>query len=150
ILSVQDIQFGEDKATAPKAPSSEYVRATPNTSPSGMPQLAPASSRPPANPPSNNAATTGWTVPTGLKVVIRMVDSVNSEQNQVGQTFVATLDEAISVGGVEVVPRNVDVRGRIAKINEAGRVAGAAELGLELTQIVVNGIPYSVTTSEYQ
>ncbi len=150
ILTVQTIQFGDDKSAAPKPTSSDYVRATPNTSPSGEPRLAPASSRPPANPPSTNAANTAWTVPTGSKVVIRMIDSVNSEQNQVGQTFVATLDEPLTVGGVEVAPRNADVRGRIAKINEAGRVAGAAELGLELTQIVVNGIPYSITTSEYQ
>jgi hypothetical protein len=152
ILSVQTIQFGDEKATAaPKtAPANDYVKAAPNTSPSGQPQLAPASSRPPANPPSSNAANSGWTVPTGSKIVVRMVDNVNSEQNQVGQTFVATLDEPVSVGGVEVVPKNVDVRGRIANINEAGRVAGAAELGLELTQIVVNGIPYSITTSEYQ
>jgi hypothetical protein len=35
-------------------------------------------------------------------------------------------------------------------VSEAGRVAGSAELGLELTQIIVNGIPYSVTTSEYE
>src|SRR5262245_11506375 len=153
ILSVQTIQFGDEKAAAaPKSTgASDSVRATPsNVSPNGMPQLAPASSRPPANPPSSNAANTGWTIPTGSKVVVRMVDNVNSEQNQVGQAFVATLDEAISVDGIEVVPRNVDIRGRIAKINEAGRVAGAAELGLELTQIVGNGIPYSITTSEYQ
>jgi len=79
-----------------------------------------------------------------------MIDSINSEQNKIGETCVATLDEAIVVSGIEVVPRNADVRGRIANINDAGRVAGSAQLGLELTQIVVNGIPYSVTTSEYQ
>ena len=78
-----------------------------------------------------------------------MIDSINSETNKVGETFIAVLDEALSQGGVQVVPRGADVRGRIAKINEAGRIAGAAELGLELTQIVVNGIPYSLQTSEY-
>jgi hypothetical protein len=78
-----------------------------------------------------------------------MIDSINSETNKVGETFIATLDDALFQEGVEVVPRGTDVRGRIANINEAGRVAGAAQLGLELTQIVVNGIPYSITTSEY-
>ena len=81
--------------------------------------------------------------------MVRMIDSINSETNKVGQTFVAVLDEPLSQGGLEVVPRGADVRGRIANINEAGRIAGAAQLGLELTQINVNGIPYSVTTSEY-
>jgi hypothetical protein len=78
-----------------------------------------------------------------------MIDSVNSETNKVGDTFIAVLDEPIYQGGVEVIPRGADVRGRIANINEAGRIAGKAELGLELTQIIVNGIPYSITTSEY-
>jgi hypothetical protein len=79
-----------------------------------------------------------------------MIDSINSEKNKVGEQFIAVLDEAVFQGGVEVISRGADIRGRIANVNEAGRIAGAAQLGLELTQIIVNGIPYSVTTSEYQ
>jgi hypothetical protein len=149
ILSVQQIQFGDEKSASSMTPMTPKPNSL-SSSPSPDPRLMPSSERPPANPPSRNAANTGWTIPTGSKIVVRMVDSINSEQNSVGQTFVATLDEPIIVGGVEVIPRNADIRGRIANINEAGRVAGAAELGLELTQVVVNGIPYSMTTSEYQ
>lgn len=138
ILSVQQIQFG-DAATAPKA-------ATPSTS--SEPRLVPGSERV-TRPTSSNAANTGFTIPTGAKVTIRMIDSINSETNKIGETFVAVLDEPLYQSGVEVVPRGADVRGRIANINEAGRLAGKAELGLELTQIIVNGIPYSITTSEY-
>ena len=137
ILSVQQLQFGDP---APKAP-------TPSTS--SAPRLTPGSERV-TRPTSSNAANTGFTIPTGSKVSIRMIDSINSETNKVGETFVAVLDAALSQGGLEVVPRGADVRGRIANINEAGRIAGKSELGLELTQIVVNGIPYSITTSEYQ
>jgi hypothetical protein len=79
-----------------------------------------------------------------------MIDSINSETNKVGESFSAILDEPVLQGGVEVIPVGADVRGRIANVNEAGRIAGSAELGLELTQVVVNGIPYSITTSEYQ
>jgi hypothetical protein len=79
-----------------------------------------------------------------------MVDAVNSEKNKVGDQFTATIEEPVMQGGVEVIPRGADVRGRIANVNEAGRVVGAAQLSLELTQVTVNGIPYSVTTSEYQ
>lgn len=137
ILSVQQIQFGDGAAPKP---------ATPSTS--SEPRLAPGSERV-TRPTSSNAANTGFTIPTGSKVSIRMIDSINSETNKVGETFIAVLDEALYQGGVEVVPRGADVRGRIANINEAGRIAGAAQLGLELTQIVVNGIPYSLQTSEY-
>jgi len=79
-----------------------------------------------------------------------MIDSINSETNKVGETFVAVLEEPISQGGIEIIPRGADVRGRIANVEGAGRLKGSAELGLELTQIIVNGIPYSVTTSEYE
>jgi hypothetical protein len=144
ILSVQQIQFADEK-------SATSSTATPKaaTSASGAdPRLVPGSERV-TRPTSSNAANTGYTIPTGSKIVIRMIDSINSETNKIGETFIAVLDEPISQGGVEVIPRGVDVRGRIANINEAGRIAGSAQLGLELTQISVNGIPYSVTTSEY-
>jgi len=71
-------------------------------------------------------------------------------KSKIGDQFVAVLDEAVFQGGIEVIPRGSDVRGRIANVNEAGRVAGSAQLGLELNQIIVNVIPYSVTTSEYE
>jgi hypothetical protein len=150
ILSIQQIQFG-DPATPKPTTSSDYNRVVPSTGTTGnQPRLTPGSERPPARPKSDNAANTAWTIPTGSKVVIRMIDTINSEKSKVGESFVATLDEAIILGGVEVIPRNSDIRGRIANVNEAGRIAGAAQLGLELTQVVVNGIPYSITTSEYQ
>jgi len=144
IRSVQQIQFGEEKTTTSSTPT---TRAATSNVPAD-PKLVPGSERV-TRPASPNAANTGYTIPTGAKVVIRMIDSINSETNKVGETFIAVLDEAISQGGVEVIPRGADVRGRIANINEAGRIAGSAQLGLELTQIVVNSIPYSVTTSEY-
>src|SRR5205085_4698665 len=134
LLTVQQIQFGDEKAAA---------------TPSTTPRLVPGTERV-TRPASSNAANTGWTIPTGSKVVIRMIDSINSEKNKIGETFIAVLDEPILQGGVEVIPRGSDVRGRIANINEAGHISGSAQLGLELTQVIVNGIPYSLTTSEYQ
>src|SRR5881396_2645033 len=146
LLSVQQIQFGDEKTAS--SPNSSNA-ATPRSATSGAdPRLLPGNERI-TRPASTNAANTGWTIPTGSKIVIRMIDSVNSETNKLGDTFVAVLDEPISQGGVEVIPRGADVRGRIAKIDDAGRLKGSAQLGLELTQLIVNGIPYSVTTSEY-
>src|SRR2546425_5157248 len=139
LLSVQQIQFGDQKTAS---------SSSTNSTTSGDPRLVPGAQRV-TRPTSSNAANTGWTVPTGSKIVIRMIDSINSEKNKIGEPFVAVLEESISQDGIEVIPRGADVRGRIANVNEAGRIAGSAELGLELTQIVVNGIPYSVTTSEY-
>ena len=153
LLSVQQIQFGDEKtASSPNSsnatPSSSNAATSRSATSGADPRLLPGNERV-TRPASTNAANTGWTIPTGSKIVIRMIDSVNSETNKLGDTFVAVLDEPISQGGIEVIPRGADVRGRIAKIDDAGRLKGSAQLGLELTQIIVNGIPYSVTTSEY-
>ena len=56
----------------------------------------------------------------------------------------------ILVDGVELVARGSDLRGRLTTVKSAGRIEGAAELSLELTQVVVNGIPYAMTTSQYE
>src|SRR5216117_761148 len=144
ILSVQQIQFADEKSATSSTTTPKAATAASGSDP----RLVPGSQRV-TRPTSSNAANTGWTIPTGSKVVIRMIDSINSEKNKVGETFTAVLDEPMIQGGVEVIPRGADVHGRIANVNEAGRIAGSAQLGLELTQVVVNGIPYSMTTSEY-
>jgi hypothetical protein len=145
ILTVQQVQFGDDKATT-STPASPSNSAASRANNSTDPRLLPSTERV-TRPTSSNAANTGWTIPTGSRIVIRMIDSVNSEKSKVGDQFIAVLDEAVFQGGIEVIPRGADIRGRIANVNEAGRVAGSAQLGLELTQIIVNNIPYSVTTS---
>lgn len=164
LLSVQQIQFGDDKAASAPAPAPVPVPAqavspapvpvqaaapAPAAVPSGDPRLLPGNQRP-TRPVSATAATTGFTIPTGSKIVIRTIDSINSEKNKVGDVFVAVLDEPVEQNGMEIIPKGVDVRGRLANADSAGRVTGSAQLGLELTQIYVNGIPYSLTTSEYE
>jgi len=157
IFQVQELVF--DAAPVPASPAPAPAPAptqasTPASSPavaspSETPQLRPASERPPAQPPSSSAANTGYTIPTGSKIIIQLVDAISSETSRVGSTFIALLDEPLTANGIEVAPRGADVRGRINTSNDAGRVSGKAELGLELTQLFVNGIPYALSTSEY-
>jgi hypothetical protein len=143
ILSVQQILFSDEQKTT-VLPATPVVPLD-----SEAPQLKSASDRPVSPASSGNAANTAYTFGTGSKISIRMIDSISSEKQTAGTPFVATLDEPLIYDGVEVVPKGADIRGRISTINEAGHVTGSAQLGLELTQIVVNGIPYSITTAEY-
>src|SRR5262245_39399445 len=131
LFSVQQIQFGEDKAatsTSSSSSSTSTNSAAARTNNSADPRLLPSNERV-TRPTSSNAANTAWTIPTGSKIMIRMIDSVNSEKSKIGDQFTAILDEAVLQGGVEVIPRGADVRGRIANVNEAGRIAGSAQLG---------------------
>ena len=100
-------------------------------------------------PQADTAANTAWTIPTGSSLLVRLIDSIDSESDAVGQVFTARLAEPLMVESIEVAPRGSDIRGRIVEVRGAGRVSGSAELQLELSQIVVNGIPYALTTAEY-
>jgi hypothetical protein len=84
---------------------------------------------------------TAHTFPAGSKITIRMIDSITSENQTAGSLFLASLEAPMKSGGVEVIPKGADVW---------GRVTGSAQPGLELSLIVVDGIPYSITTAEYR
>ena len=95
-------------------------------------------------------APTKQTVPAGTRILIRMVDSVDSNQQKVGYRFTANLETNLQVDEVVVAPRGTKLYGRLAQAKSAGNVSGGAELTLELTDIVVNGTAYPLLTSTYQ
>ena len=95
-------------------------------------------------------APTKQTVPAGTRILIRMVDSVDSNQQKVGYRFTANLETNLQVDEVVVAPRGTKLYGRLAQAKSAGNVSGGAELTLELTDIVINGTAYPVLSSTYQ
>lgn len=88
-------------------------------------------------------------VPAGTRLLIRMIDSVDSSKQQVGYRFTANLETNLQVDDVVVAPRGTIVYGRLANAQSAGRMSGGAELSLELTDIVINGTAYPLLTSDY-
>ena len=96
------------------------------------------------------AAKSKVTVPAGTRILIRMVDSVDSSKQQLGYRFTANLETNLQVDDVVVAPRGSTVYGRLANAKSAGNISGGAELTLELTDIVVKGTAYPLLTSSYQ
>jgi hypothetical protein len=96
------------------------------------------------------AATSKVTVPAGTRILIRMVNSVDSSKQQVGYRFTANLETNLQVDDLVVAPRGSTVYGRLANAKSAGNMSGGAELTLELTDIVVKGTAYPLLTSSYQ
>ena len=74
-------------------------------------------------------------IPTGTPIKVRMIDHLNSEENQIGDTFAATLEEPITVNGKDLYPKGADVNGRIVDIHKTGRLSEPGELDLVLTTI---------------
>ena len=95
-------------------------------------------------------APTKVTFPAGTRILIRMVDSVDSEKQQPGYRFTASLETNLQVDDVVVAPRGTTVYGRLVTAQAAGRMSGGAELTLELTDIVINGAASPLLTSTYQ
>ena len=124
--------------------------SAPSNSSSGMNSM-PANTAPaetaaaPPPPPQPRKVT----VPNGTQLSIRLIDSLDSEKNQVGDQFRATLNAPVVIDDEVVIPQDADVQGRVVDVKSAGRYAGAATLALELTSLSFNGKTYNLNTNQW-
>jgi hypothetical protein len=88
-------------------------------------------------------------VPAGTQLSIRLIDTLDSEKNQVGDSFKATLNAPVVIEDEVVIPQDADVQGRVVDVKSAGRYAGAATMVLELTTMSFNGKTYNLTTNQW-
>ena len=126
ISDVREIRFGGAVAATPAAAAN---RATP-------------ASR------TYDAARRGFTVPNGSQVTIRMIDAIDSESANLGDTFQASIDEPILVSGTTVIPRGADVVVKLIEDKQSGKLAGRTELGLAIQSIKVDGRVVDVSTDQ--
>jgi hypothetical protein len=87
----------------------------------------------------SNPAIAGVEIPAGTKIVIRMIDPVDSETDQVGNTFRASVDEPVNVKGQAVIPRDSDVLVKLVEQRHSGKLTGTTALTLALQQVQING-----------
>jgi hypothetical protein len=108
------------------------------------PPPTPAAAAPATPPPPQKV-----TIPAGTNISIRLIDTIDSETAQVGQTFRATLDSPLSADGEVVVPAGYDVEGHVVDVKSAGKFAGRSELTLQLDRIRVGTRQYNIQTNQY-
>src|SRR4029077_3181058 len=132
------------------------VRDTPPPSNNNAP-LAPAASMTPPAPVSSVPTTPPppppprkVTVPAGTTLAVRLVDSIDSETSQQGQTFHATLDSPLAVEGEVAIPAGYDVEGHLVEVKSAGKFAGQSVIALQLDRISAGGKYYSLQTDQYR
>ena len=90
------------------------------------------------------------TVESGTSLAIRLVDSLDSETAQQGQTFHATLEAPLAVDGEVVIPAGYDVQGHVVEVQSAGKFEGKSLLALQLDRIQVGNKHYSISTTQYR
>jgi hypothetical protein len=177
VSDVESIRFTGDEpngAASPYPPQSSTRPVTPNTPPPATaPEPAPATTAYPAPPPSasypprsrgvnegygngypnsaepapappNNA---GIEVPSGTRIVVRLIDPVNSERDNLGQTYRASLDQPVIVNGETVIPRGADAVAALIDAKQSGKIEGRTVLTLDLKTVTVNGRTYDVVTA---
>jgi len=130
----------EMAANSPPPAVADNAKANENPAPA---QAPPATPPPPPAPKK-------VTVPSGTPMAIRLVDPIDSEKAQLGQTFRATLDSPLPSDGDVAVPSGYDVKGHIVDVKSAGKFAGQSLLVLQLDSISVSGKPYGIDADPYR
>lgn len=102
-------------------------------------------STPPPPPPPKRV-----TIPSGTTLAVRLVDTIDSETSQQGQTFHATLDTPLAVDGDVVIPSGYDIEGHLVEVKSAGKFAGQSVVALQLDRISSGGKYYSLQTDQYR
>jgi BON domain len=126
------------------ASSSADIAPSPAPAPAPAPATAVPATPPPPPPPQK------VTIPSGTALAVRLVDPLDSEKNQLGDTFHATLNNPITVNGDVVVPSGSDVQGHVVDVKSAGKFAGASVLVLQLDSIGSGGNTYNIQTDQFK
>jgi hypothetical protein len=110
----------------------------------------PQQQAPPAPaPPPQTTATVGVELPAGTAITVRLIDSIDSRQNKVGQTFNASLDEPVLINGNTAIPRGSDAIVKLVDDKESGKLAGKTVLTLDLVSVRVNGQMVDINTQTF-
>jgi hypothetical protein len=138
--------------SAPPAPSAPPAAPA---APSAPPASAtfpppPRTYQGPATTQTAAASSNGITVPAGTNLLVRMIDSVDSDKNHVGDRFRASLEQDFVVDGAVIAPRGTDVYGRLSEAKEAGHIQGKSQLKLELTDILIRNRLQPIMTGDYE
>jgi hypothetical protein len=129
-------------------PPSDSMNDVTSTTMASSAPAAPINLTPP--PPSGPPAPVKVTIPSGTTMAVRLVDTIDSETSQLGQTFHATLDSPLAVEGDTAVPAGYDVEGHIVDVKSAGKFQGQSLVALQLDRLKVGEKYYSIQTDQYR
>lgn len=136
-------QTVQQPATQQQLPAETPPVATPSPAPEPPAQVA---TEPPPPPKPNSV-----TIPAGTTLAVRMGETVSTERNADGDSFVATLDQPLVVDGFVIAERGARAQGRVVQLMRSGKVQGLAKLGVELTQVTTSdGQRVKINTAAYE
>jgi hypothetical protein len=121
------VEFSARKPATPPTPAAQPKAATPKA----------------ATPPAAKTVV----VPAGTAINVRLVQGIDVDVSAAGQTFKATVDDPIMIGGSIVIPRGAMAIVQAVKVQQSGKMKGSDNLTLKLNTIGFGGMMYDVSSS---
>ena len=88
-------------------------------------------------------------VPYGTMLAVRLTQTLSSDRNQPGDTFLASLAAPIVIGNKVIIPEGARVKGKIVDARNAGRFSRRSALVIEVTQLGYYGRTYELRSTQY-
>jgi hypothetical protein len=89
-------------------------------------------------------------IDVGTTLTVTIDQTVGTKTNNTGDRFAASLAEPVTVNGNQVLPTGTKATGTLVQADSAGHVKGGAVLALTLDSLTINGMKYSIETSQYE
>lgn len=131
--------------------ASDSRRGTTSSRPSVLPVVAVSSAVPSSLAASvtHPSAPEKIIVPYGTVLSVRLTESLSSELNEKGDTFLASLASPVLVGDRVVIPEGAGVKGRVVEVQSSGRFSGRPAMIIEVTRLAYNGNSYDLRSNQY-
>jgi hypothetical protein len=86
-------------------------------------------------------------IPAGTNLDVRLTSGLNSKENEAGDEWEGTLDAPVVVGEKVAIPKGADVKGKVTRAVDSGRLKQRAELWVTVTEITFRGKQWPITAS---
>jgi len=141
-----DNSANDTNSTAMNPDNQSASNAAPPSISEIPPNPAPAVQTVPAPPPAPKRLI----IDQGTQLAVRLIDPIDSEKNQTGDTFHATLNAPLTSDGEQAVPAGTELTGHLVDVKSAGKFAGQSVVVLQLDSLSSGGKTYSLQTDQYR
>jgi hypothetical protein len=100
----------------------------------------------PTQPVAPSQPSAPVTIPAQTNLVVRMIDTIDSEKAKEGQTFAGSLDQPLAINGQTVLQAGSDVTVKLVQAQQSGKFTGKTELTVSLWSVKVNGKDVEIDT----
>jgi hypothetical protein len=134
-----------DTGGSPQANGDNSPRQTSNDNMAPPAENTMTAQEPPPPPPAPKKLI----IDQGTQLTVRLIDPIDSEKNQTGDTFHATLNAPLTSDGEEAVPAGVELVGHLIEVKSAGKFAGQSSVVMQLDSLTSGGRTYNIQTDQY-